>query len=66
VEEGPAAEAGIRPGDIIVSLNKEEIDDLETFNAIVEELPTGKPVTVLIRRDEGTSFLAMTLPETED
>jgi len=63
VDEGPAAEAGIRPGDIIVELNKEEIDGTEDFAQVVEGLPTGKPITVLIRRDQGTSFLAMTLPE---
>lgn len=65
VEEGPAAEAGIRPGDIIVSLNKAEVENIEAFEQVAEELPIGKPFTVLIRRGDGTSFLAMTLPDAE-
>lgn len=65
VEEGPAAEAGIRPGDIIVSLNKAELNTVDEFHQVVEDLPAGRPLTVLIRRGEGTSFLAMTLPEAD-
>ncbi|HPF57700.1 MAG TPA: DegQ family serine endoprotease [Candidatus Competibacteraceae bacterium] len=60
--EGPAASAGIRPGDIITRLNNAEITNLEQFSALVKELPAGRPVPVLVKRDNGALFLALTIP----
>lgn len=63
VDEGPAAGAGIQPGDIIVNLNGDDISDVSQFDALVKKLPTGKPLRVLIQRGSGRMFLALTLPE---
>ena len=65
VEPGPAADAGIQAGDIIMNLNNEKITDVAQFISIVKELPAGKPLPVLIQRDNGALFLALTLPATE-
>ncbi|MCB1919820.1 MAG: DegQ family serine endoprotease [Candidatus Competibacteraceae bacterium] len=63
VNEGPAASAGIRSGDIIARLNNVEITDLDQFGKLVKELPTGRPVPILVKRDNGALFLALTIPE---
>jgi serine protease Do len=65
VNEGPAASAGIRPGDIIARLNNVEITDPAQFAEQVKELPTGRPAPVLVKRNNGALFLALTIPNEE-
>ena len=63
VDDGPAASAGIRPGDIIARMNNVEVSDVGQFVELVKQLPTGRPIPVLVRRDSGALFLALTIPE---
>lgn len=63
VKSGPANDAGIRDGDVIVMINNKNINDVEHFREITAELPSGKPVAVLIQRREGPVFLAIRLSE---
>ncbi len=61
--EGPAAEAGIRAGDIITRLNNQEIVDVNSFMEIADGLPVGRSVPVLIIRGQAPTFLALRVPE---
>lgn len=61
--DGPAAEAGITRGDVITRLNNREILDLGSFRQVVEDLPAGRSVPVLIIRGEAPRFLALRVPE---
>ena len=63
VDEGPAATAGIQAGDVIARLNNAEVTDVSQFADLVQQLPAGRPVPVLIKRDSGSLFLALTIPE---
>ncbi|HOB62360.1 MAG TPA: DegQ family serine endoprotease [Candidatus Competibacteraceae bacterium] len=65
VDDGPAADAGIRAGDVIVRLNNVDVRDPSQFATLVKQLPTGRPIPVLIRRENGSLFLALTVPEKE-
>ncbi len=60
--DGPAARAGILEGDIITRINNAEVSNTSDFRQIVKALPTGKPVPVLVQREGGALFLALTLP----
>ncbi|GBE10740.1 putative periplasmic serine endoprotease DegP-like precursor [bacterium BMS3Bbin12] len=62
VAEGPAARAGIRPGDVILRIGSHDVRDAAQLARLVEKLPKGKPVPVLIWRHGNTLFLALTLP----
>ena len=63
LKEGPAQAAGVRAGDVITSINNEKITGLKQFDELVEELPKGKSVAVLVYRKTGPMFLAMKIPE---
>ncbi len=63
VEEGPAASAGIRSGDVISRINNIEITDVSQFAEVIQQLPTNRPIPILIRRDNSALFLALTIPE---
>ncbi|CDH46368.1 DegQ family serine endoprotease [Candidatus Contendibacter odensensis] len=65
VDEGPAASAGIQPGDIITRVNNQEISDVGQFTELVKALPAGRPIPVLVKRENGALFLAVTIPEAE-
>ena len=62
VGPGPAAEAGVQPGDILVSLNNQKIKDAAHLRQLVKELPRGKRVPLLVKRDEGALYLAVEIP----
>jgi serine protease Do len=63
VAEGPAQEAGIRRGDVLLKLNNQDVDNVAHFNKLVRELPAGKSVPVLVQRPSGPIFLALRLPK---
>jgi serine protease Do len=59
---GAAASAGIRQGDIIVSLNREEIDSVAELERLVREAPDNEAIPVLVHRNNAPMFIALTLP----
>ncbi len=63
VEAGPARSAGIRPGDVILVLNNQDVTSAEQFAKLVKKLPRGKSVPVLIQRGEAPVFLPLKIPE---
>ena len=63
VKPGPAANAGIRPGDIILMLNNEEVANSADFAKLVKKLPKGKPTAVLVQRGDSPLFLSLTIPD---
>ncbi len=63
VKSGPANDAGIREGDVMVMLNNKNIKDAKHFRELSKDLPAGKPVAVLIQRRDGPVFLAIKLPD---
>jgi len=58
----PAREAGIQQGDVILMLNNQEIASVAQFNQLVQDLPAGKTVALLVHRTTGPIFLALRTP----
>ncbi len=65
VKEGVAAESGLRQGDIILRVNNIAIESVAQFKKIVDGLPAGKSVPLLVQRGSGPHFLALKIPEKE-
>jgi serine protease Do len=55
----PADRAGIRPGDILVEVNRQAIRSVKDFEHLASGLDAKASVLVLIRRGQGTIFLTI-------
>ena len=60
VESDSAYRAGLRPGDVILMINNEAVDNVDSFESIVADLPPGKAIALRVLRDGVTNFLAYT------
>ncbi len=64
-QNGVAKTAGIRKGDVIQMVNGEPVDTVKAFTKLMESLPEGKFISILVQRSHGPEFLAMRIPEKE-
>lgn len=55
--EGLAARAGVRPGDLILSLNNQDIASAKQFNEQVSKLDRSKAHVMLVRRGDSARFV---------
>ncbi|WP_455199101.1 DegQ family serine endoprotease [Kaarinaea lacus] len=59
VQAGPARKAGVRRGDVILSINNTDIQNADQFKDLVESLPADKSVPLLVQRRGGPVWLAL-------
>ncbi len=59
VGKGASKNAGIQPGDVILRMGNNVINDTEAFEKIAKNLPAGKSVAVLVQRRGSPAFLAL-------
>jgi serine protease Do len=57
--QSPAANAGIRKGDVISMVDNRSINSVSAFGDLVEDLEPGRSVAILIQRANGPVFLAI-------
>jgi serine protease Do len=61
--QGAAAQAGIRPGDVVTRLDNREVTGVDELRRIVDGLSAGRSVPVLIIRGQAPTFLALRVPD---
>jgi len=64
-EDGAAAEAGIRPNDVIVRVKNQRVKDTQEFIKIAKKLPANKAVPVVINRAGQPRILALRIEGTD-
>ena len=57
--DGAAARAGLREGDVILSMDNTEIADVKQFNQLAQKAEKAKAVSVLVRRGEAVNYLVI-------
>ena len=63
VVNGAASRAGIREGDVILSIDNKPVKSAKQFQSVVSGLAAGKSVAVLLQRSGSPTFLAIKVPE---
>ena len=63
VKAGPARKAGVRRGDVILMINNIDIKSTKHFKEVMEKLPTGKSMPLLVQRRGGPTFLALKIKD---
>lgn len=63
IADGPAQQAGIREGDVVLKINNQWVENAAKFRELVDDLPAGRSVAVLVQRSSGPLFLALRVPE---
>lgn len=60
-----ARRAALQPGDVILMVGRKSIKSAADFNAVVKDLKVDDSVMLLVRRNDVTSFIAITVPKSE-
>lgn len=58
-EDGTAAEAGIRPGDIVTSVNQKKVGNLADYSRAMKEAEQRGSAILLVRRGDASIFFAL-------
>ena len=62
-EDGPAAKAGIKPGDVVLEYNGQPVQGTTQFQRMVRETPVGRLVKITVWRNGATQTLTATVGE---
>jgi len=65
-EDGPAQRAGIKPGDVILKIDDEEIDRTSTLSQYIAQRKPGEHSTVIVWRDGREKNLDVRIAELEE
>jgi serine protease Do len=65
IESDAAFRAGLRTGDVILTINNQSVEDTESFDQIAQSLPEGKAVALRVMREGITRYMAYS-PVSED
>ena len=60
VEDEAARRAGLRRGDVILTINNRTVEDVDDFEEIAGELPEGRAVALRVMREGVTRYIAYT------
>ncbi len=63
VKSTSAARAELRRGDIILAIGNVDVGSVEQFNEALKQIPKGRNIALLVRREDGVYYIALKLDE---
>lgn len=66
VNGSAARGASLMPGDIILMVGKKSVKSPAEFNAAIKDAQAGDAIMLLVRRNDATTFIAVTVPKSKD
>ena len=57
--DGAAGAAGLRAGDLILSINNVQVKNAKQFKGLVSKLDLSKPIPLLVRRGDQTQWVIL-------
>ena len=58
----PAAEARLRPGDLIKEVNRQKIQNVRDWKQATDKMKKGEPLLLLVKRGANTFYVAIKAP----
>ena len=65
IQQGGARRSGMRPNDIILGIDNQDVTTVELFNQVLSKIRKGRNIALLIRRGKTTYFITMKLNVSE-
>jgi serine protease Do len=62
-EGSPADEAGLRPGDVIMEMDQEQVQGVQEFNKRLAGYPRGQATLLLVNRKGNTMYVTLQVPK---
>ncbi|MCE5242012.1 MAG: DegQ family serine endoprotease [Syntrophobacteraceae bacterium] len=62
----PAAEARLRPGDLIKEVNRQKVQNIRDYNQTVQKQKKGESLLLLVKRGQNTFYVALKAAQTGD
>ena len=59
IRQGVASRSGMRPNDIILGINNQDVTNVGRFNQLLRKIKEGRNIALLIRRGKTTYFITM-------
>ncbi len=58
-----ATQSGLRPGDVILKINRKDVRNVSEYNTLINDLKAGDTLLFYIQRSDSKLFIAFTLPK---
>ncbi len=62
IDNGPAFDAGVRRGDVILKINNQDVKNTAHFSELISALPKGTVIPILIQRRRSPMYLPVKVP----
>ncbi len=63
IKSATARRSALQPGDVVLMVGRKSVKSADEFNAAVKDAKTGDSVMMLVKREDQTQFIAVTVPK---